>query len=175
MKLKYKGKKGGTVRQILYDRVVKHIVDNQEKFYRLAFSYVHNQEDALDVVQNAIYKALEHYDELRNERAINTWFYRILVNESLLLLRKRKEEVVQEVEGAVEIPYYEAAYDKDDDLYEQINHLNQELQHIIKLRFYEELSLKEISDVMDMNLNTVKAKLYRGLKLLKQNILEVDI
>ena len=163
------------MREVLYDKVVKHIIDNQEKCYRLAFSYVHNQEDALDVVQNAIYKALEHYCELRNESAINTWFYRILVNESRLLLRQRKEEVFQGDEEAAEIPYYERQYDKDDDLYEQINHLDEELQNIIKLRFYEELSLKEIADFMSMNLNTVKAKLYRGLKLLKQNILEVDI
>lgn len=163
------------MRQLLYDKVVKYIIDNQEKFYRLAFSYVRNQEDALDVVQNAIYKALEHYSGLRNENAINTWFYRILVNESLLFLRKRKDEVFQEESEMAEIPYYEKEYDKDDDLYEQINHLDQDLQTIIKLRFYEELSLKEISDVMDMNLNTVKARLYRGLKLLKQNILEVDL
>lgn len=163
------------MRQLLYDKVVKYIIDNQEKFYRLAFSYVRNQDDALDVVQNAIYKALEHYSGLRNENAINTWFYRILVNESLLFLRKRKEEVFQEESEMAEIPYYEKEYDKDDDLYEQINHLDQDLQTIIKLRFYEELSLKEISDVMDMNLNTVKARLYRGLKLLKQNILEVDL
>lgn len=162
------------VRQVLYDKVVKHIIDNQEKFYRLAFSYVHNQEDALDVVQNAIYKALEHYKELKNENAVNTWFYRILVNESLLFLRQRKEELFQEDE-VIEIPYYEKEYDKEDDLYDRINHLDEELQNIIKLRFFEELSLKEISDIMDMNLNTVKAKLYRGLKLLKQNILEVDI
>lgn len=163
------------MKQVLYDKVVKHITDNQEKFYRLAFSYVHNQEDALDVVQNAIYKALEHYRELRNESAINTWFYRILVNESLLLLRQRKEAVFQKEDEAEKIPYYEREYDKEGDLYEQINHLEEDLQNIIKLRFYEELSLKEISDVMNMNLNTVKAKLYRGLKLLKQNILEVDL
>lgn len=163
------------VRQVLYDRVVKHIIDNQEKFYRLAFSYVHNQEDALDVVQNAIYKALKHYSELRNESAVNTWFYRILVNESLLFLKQRKKEVLQQEDGGTEIPYYERAYEKEDDLYEQINHLDEELQNIIKLRFFEELSLKEISEIMDMNLNTVKAKLYRGLKMLKQNIQEVKL
>lgn len=163
------------MKQVLYDKVVNHIITNQEKFYRLAFSYVHNQEDALDVVQNAIYKALEHYHELRNECAINTWFYRILVNESLSFLRQRKEEVFQKEDEVANIPYYEREYDKDEELYEQITHLEEELQTIIKLRFYEELSLKEISDVMNMNLNTVKAKLYRGLRLLKQNILEVDI
>lgn len=162
------------VRQELYDKVVKHIIENQDKFYRLAFSYVHNQEDALDAVQNAIYKALDQYETLKNEHAVNTWFYRILVNESLMLLKHRKEEVLADDDSAMEIPYYEKGYDREDDLYDQINHLDVELQSIIKLRFFEELSLKEISDIMDMNLNTVKAKLYRGLKLLKQNILEVD-
>lgn len=157
------------MKQRLYDKVVKHMISNQEKFYRLAFSYVHNQEDALDVVQNAIYKGLEHYSEVRNENAINTWFYRILVNESLLFLRKRKSEVLQEADDVMQIPYYEREFDNKDDLYEQINHLDEEIQNIIKLRFYEELSLQEVSEVMNMNLNTVKSKLYRGLKLLKQN------
>lgn len=162
------------MRQKLYDKIVRHIIDDQEKFYRLAFSYVRNQEDALDVVQNAIYKALDNYESVKNENAVNTWFYRILVNESLLFLRQRKAEMVPEEEKVLEIPYYEKQFEKEEDLYEQINRLEDDLQNIIKLRFFEELSLKEISEVMDMNLNTVKAKLYRGLKLLKQNILEVD-
>ena len=45
------------MRQELYDRIVAYIVENQEKFYRLAYSYVRNQEDALDIVQNAVCKA----------------------------------------------------------------------------------------------------------------------
>ena len=49
------------------------------------------------------------------------------------------------------------------------------MQSIIKLRFYEELSLKEIAQVMEMNLNTVKAKLYRGLKALRVEIREVEV
>ena len=59
--------------------------------------------------------------------------------------------------------------------YEQISRLEEDVQCIVKLRFFEELTLKEISDVMQMNLNTVKAKLYRGLKQLKQNIKEADL
>ena len=62
-----------------------------------------------------------------------------------------------------------------DELFDQIDQLDEEVQKIIKLRFFEELSLREIADVVQMNLNTVKAKLYRGLKLLKQNIQEVDL
>ena len=61
------------------------------------------------------------------------------------------------------------------DVYEQLNRLEEDVQTIIKLRYFEELTLKEIAYVTRTNLNTVKAKLYRGLKLLKQNIQEADL
>ena len=48
------------MKEDLYNRIVDYIVSNQEKFYRLAYSYVHNQEDAMDIVQNAVCKALDH-------------------------------------------------------------------------------------------------------------------
>ena len=62
-----------------------------------------------------------------------------------------------------------------DVLYEHIAKLEPDVQTIIKLRFFEELPLKDIAEVTNMNLNTVKAKLYRGLKLLKQSVQEVDL
>ncbi len=79
------------MKQEMFDKAVDYIVENQNKFYRLAYSYVQNKEDALDVVQNAVFKALENCGSLRNEDAVRTWFYRIVVNESLLFLKKRKK------------------------------------------------------------------------------------
>ena len=116
-----------------------------------------------------------HYEAIRNENAVKTWFYRILVNESLLLLRKQKMEIPTEEGMGQEIPYYEEGYNHEYDVYEQLNRLEEDVQTIIKLRYFEELTLKEIAYVTRTNLNTVKAKLYRGLKLLKQNIQEADL
>lgn len=161
--------------QNLYDKIVAYILDNQNRFYRLAYTYVHNQEDALDIVQNAVCQALEHYGDLRNSHAIHTWFYRILVNESLRFIKKRNRELPSDVELDTELPYFEAGFEGSDNLYEEINHLDKSTQLIIKLRFYEELSLKEIAEITKLNLNTVKTRLYRGLKLLKQNIEEVRL
>lgn len=164
------------MKQEIFDKAVDYIVENQNKFYRLAYSYVQNKEDALDVVQNAIFKALENCSSLRNEDAIRTWFYRIVVNESLLFLKKKKKEQLLGEDETIEIPYYEQAYEAgEEELYVQISRLEADVQSIIKLRFFEEMSLQEIADVMEMNLNTVKAKLYRGLKLLKQNMQEVGV
>ena len=158
----------------LYEILIEYILEDQNRFYRLAYSYVQNKDDALDIVQNAICRALERYETLRDAGAVRAWFYRILVNESLAMLRKRKEVPLPDDGIGAEILYHEKGYDIQDDLYEQINRLNEEVQTVIKLRFYEELTLQEIAQITETNLNTVKARLYRGLKTLKQNIQEVD-
>lgn len=162
------------MKQDLYDYIVAYIVENQNKFYRLAYSYVRDREDALDVVQNAVCKALENYGGIRNEGAVSTWFYRILVNESLLFIKERKRMTLGETDQE-EAHYEEKGFEIQDDLYDSINRLDGDTQTIIKLRFFEELSLKEIAQIMEMNLNTVKARLYRGLRQLKVNIQEVDV
>lgn len=162
------------MKQDLYDYIVAYIVENQNKIYRLAYSYVRNREDALDVVQNAVCKALENYGGIRNEGAVSTWFYRILVNESLLFIKERKRMTLGETDQE-EAHYEEKGFEIQDDLYDSINRLDGDTQTIIKLRFFEELSLKEIAQIMEMNLNTVKARLYRGLRQLKVNIQEVDV
>lgn len=162
------------MKQDLYDYIVAYIVENQNKFYRLAYSYVRNREDALDVVQNAVCKALENYGGIRNKGAVSTWFYRILVNESLLFIKERKRMTLGETDQE-EAHYEEKGFEIQDDLYDSINRLDGDTQTIIKLRFFEELSLKEIAQITEMNLNTVKARLYRGLRQLKVNIQEVDV
>ena len=164
------------MKQDLYEKVVVYIIENQNNFYRLAYSYVQNQEDALDAVQSAVCRALEHYKELKNSGAVKTWLYRIVVNESLSILRERNKTVLAGEEAQKEEPYEEKGFEPpEEDLYLHINRLEEDVQAIIKLRFYEELSLQEIAQVMEMNLNTVKSKLYRGLKALKVSVQEVDL
>lgn len=163
------------MKQILYERLIQYILENQDRFYRVAYSYTRHQEDALDVVQSAVCKALEAHESIKNEDAIKTWFYRILMNESLAVLKKRKRILLSDDGLEQEKLYYEKGYEQDDDLEKELDRLELDVQGIIKLRFFEELSLKEISCITGLNLNTVKTKLYRGLKQLKENIQEADI
>lgn len=158
--------------QILYEKLVQYILTNQQRFYRLAYSYTRNQEDALDAVQNAVCKALEAYENIRNTGAIKTWFYRILVNESLQILKQHKKDAP--MEDAAEQVYCEKAYHRED-MDGELSRLEPEVQTIIRLRYFEELSLKEIAQVTGHNINTVKTKLYRGLKALKENMEEVSL
>ena len=111
------------MKQELYRKLVAYIVENQGKFYRLAFSYVKNQEDALDVVQSAVCKALEHYGELKNEAALKTWFYRIVLHESIILYNKRKREILTRESEWVEQSYEEKGFEIHDDLYARIDRM----------------------------------------------------
>ena len=92
-----------------------------------------------------------------------------------MVLKKRKRLLREDDVWEREEVYYEKAYEPDDDMEKELDRLELDAQKIIKLRFFEELTLKEISCITGLNLNTVKTKLYRGLKQLKENIQEADL
>lgn len=163
------------MKQILYEKLIQYILENQDRFYRVAYSYTRHQEDALDAVQSAICKALEEHENIKNADAIKTWFYKILINECLTVLKKRGKVVLTADTVEQEEVYYEKGYEQGGDIEQELEKLEMDIQVIIKLRFFEEMSLKEISSITGFNLNTVKTKLYRGLKLLKENIQEADL
>ena len=163
------------MKQILYERLIQYILENQDRFYRVAYSYTRHQEDALDAVQSAVCKALEAHENIKNADAIRTWFYKILINECLTVLKKRGKVVLTADTVEQEEVYYEKGYEQGGDIEQELEKLEMDIQVIIKLRFFEEMSLKEISVITGFNLNTVKTKLYRGLKLLKENIQEADL
>lgn len=175
------------MKQDKYEQVTAYIIENQDKFYRLAYSYVRNQEDALDIVQNAIIKALENYSTLKNRNALRTWFYRILVNESITYIRRHGKEVQYGETGQlveeVQVKAYQAGNGtaffgegmEAEGLYREMNGLPLDLQNIIKLHYFEELKLTEVAEVLEMNVNSVKAKLYRGLKKMKIHMEENSI
>ena len=80
------------------------------------------------------------------------------------------DKLVQDLLKLMKLEYEEKQFEIHDDLYTQIDHMEEDTQNIIKLRFFEELELNEIAQVLGMNLNTVKTKLYRGLRALKISI-----
>ena len=132
----------------------------------MAFQYIKNEEQALDIVQDAIIKALTNLHKLKNEEYIKTWFYRILINECLQAIKKNKKENVFNIEK-----YNISTKDENIvemiDLYNAIDKLNPKLRTVIVLRFFESMSLEEISQITKVNINTTKSRLYKAIKELK--------
>ncbi len=142
------------------------LIADYKKLYRLAYSYVHNENDALDIVQESAYKAIKNSYTLKNPQYVGTWLYRIVINESISFLRKHKQQLVElyEADGETEDQY------TDFDLRQALNSLDPLDKTVVVLRFFEGMQLNQIAEAMDENLNTVKSRLYRSLKKLKLSL-----
>ena len=71
--------------------LIEYIKENQDRLYKIAYTYTKNQDLALDIVQEAVTKSLENINKLRQEEFVKTWFYRILINEALQTVKKNKK------------------------------------------------------------------------------------
>lgn len=151
--------------------LIDFVKNNQEKFYRVAFSYSRNEEEALDLIQEAITKALKNIDKLKEKEYIKRWFYRILINECLQYIKKNKRIItceLQEIESKVE--WNDNISVEGIDVYKCVQSLNEKLKTVIILRFFEDMKIDEIAKITKTNENTVKSRLYKGLKELKKLI-----
>lgn len=152
-------------------RFKEYIIENKNSFYRLAYSYVKNEDDALDIVQESICKGLAKINKLEDIDLMKPWFYRILVNTSLDLIRKNKKYVhieddlenIENVESKIEI-------DREIDIQKAMESLPEDYRSIIVLRYFEDLKISDIAQILNENENTIKTRLYRSLKLLRVEI-----
>ncbi|WP_131005990.1 RNA polymerase sigma factor [Clostridioides difficile] len=152
-------------------KVEKYIIDNKDSFYRIAYSYTKNEEDALDVVQEAMYKALYSVENIKEVNYIKTWFYKILVRTSIDFIRKnRKYNNMTDIDLIDETGEYDKYTDLD--LRRALEELPIEYKSIIILRFFEDLKIEEVAIILDEDVNTVKTRLYTALKKLKLKIEE---
>ncbi|OAB34905.1 RNA polymerase subunit sigma-70 [Paenibacillus macquariensis subsp. defensor] len=143
------------------------ITDNKENVYRLSYSYVKNKEDALDIVQDSIYKAISSIDLLKDPEAVKSWYYRIVVNTSLDFLRKQKKvQVVDKDTIESNSPGTEDVY-QDVDLERTLDDLPDKYRSVIVLRYFEDLKIDEVAEVLNENVNTIKTRLYQALQLLR--------
>ena len=150
-----------------FEKLVK---SGSEKLYKTAFLYVRNKEDALDVLQETICKAFTTIDQVKQPEYFSTWLTRILINTAYDLLRKRKRLVLDE-DFIREMPdTSEKDIENKMDLVNAIHKLDERYRMVIILFYYQSLSIREISKVLEKPENTVKTYLRRGKMELKMII-----
>lgn len=159
----------GFARKKTNEEVVEEIILEQyNQYYRLAYSYVHNEADAEDIVQNGAYKALRNSKTLRNPEYAKTWIYRIMLNETFSFFRQPKAESYEYIrkEKGMEVDSVEDIY-MDIDLQKALDSLPEQDKAIVVMKFFEDKKLEEIADILNENVNTIKSRLYRSMKKLR--------
>lgn len=148
------------------------LLERYDQYYRLAYRYAHHEADAFDIVQNGAYKAMRSCDTLKEPRYAQTWIYRIMLNECFQYLKRPGHFSYEEMqdtsalaETAVEDHY------ADIDLQNALDMLDKKDRSVIILKYFEDMKLSEIADILEENVNTVKSRLYRSLRKLQRLLL----
>lgn len=152
-------------------QVKTYIVENKESLYRFAYSYVKNEDDALDIVHDAVCKSLANINTLKDTNSIKSWIYQIISNCAIDYIRKNKKytEISDDLqyENAIGYDTYE-----DIDLQEALDRLPEKYRIVIVLRYFEDMKIGDIAEILNENENTIKTRLYKGLSKLKIDLIE---
>lgn len=150
--------------------VEQQLLENYQRYYRLAYSYVKNEADALDIVQESAYKAMKNSSKLKETAFADTWIYRIVVNTALDFLRRSQKESESteeylETEQSVEEDGYARA-----DIMVTLSALPIKDRSVLILRHFENFKLEQIAEMTGESLSTVKSRLYRAQEKLRMKL-----
>ena len=142
------------------------IKNNKEYLYKMAFLYVKDEQDALEVIHETVYRAFLNIEKLKKAKFFNTWITRILINVSIDFLKKKgKNEMLDESTPIIK-EKCEISTEEKLDLYNAIDLLNDNYKTVIIMMYFNDMKIKDISKVMEIPENTVKTYLRRAKQAL---------
>lgn len=151
----------------LLERLMKEYGDS---VFRMCFLYLKDYQLAEDATQETFIKAAKGYEKFQNQSAEKTWLIRIAINSCKSIMRthwfQNMRNQIRDTSPDEKTDLFETMLEKDS-LSRAIMKLPQSDRQMILLYYYQELSLKEISEIIEKPVNTVNQKLYRARQRLK--------
>lgn len=142
-----------------FDNVFEEYFD---KVYYKVLSIVKNSDDAEDISQEVFMSVYKNLNKFREESNIYTWIYRIAINKTYDFFKKKKNEL--EINEEVLLIADEFNSDTNILLQEKLSLISEKEREIIILKDIYGYKLKEIADMKNINLSTVKSIYYKALK-----------
>ncbi len=166
----------------------RELVENyQDMVINVCNRFVHSREDALDISQEVFIKAYRSVDQFRGQARLSTWLYRIAVNKSLNFLRDKKRK---NIFNSLDLLFdrqkdnpADTMKDNDSDvaekmennekvdiLYQALENLPKKQRVAVTLNKLEELSYKEVAEIMDISVSETGVLINRGKKALQKKM-----
>lgn len=141
---------------------------NQEYIYKMAYIYTGNQQDALDILQEAAAQSVNAIRKLKEPKYFLTWFCKIMVRQTGKLFKSRTYEVLVEensewIDQANLLQQDSASID----LLRAVMSLEDKYRLVLQLYYYQDFSVREISRLLELKEGTVKTNLKRGRERLR--------
>lgn len=157
----------------------------KDKLYHLAYRMMNNRQEAEDIVQESFLRVYKHLDRYDEDQKFSTWIYRIATNLCIDRLRKRRPAYSLDAASTEHEGLDGYAMMPSDDRTPESELILSETQRIIReaidtlpakyksvmvLRYLQDMSLQEISEVLDMPVTTVKTRVHRGREFMRKKL-----
>lgn len=152
------------------EALVQLIMAQKKDFYKLAYLYMKNENDALDALQDTIVILYENMHKLKKEVAFYSWSKTILVNCCKKLLKEKKKVIALDY---IKEESYEENFDTKNEqiiLQKHLSTLNKKYQEVLELHYFLDLDNETIAQIINIPVGTVKSRIFNGLKKLKESL-----
>ncbi|WP_276354107.1 sigma-70 family RNA polymerase sigma factor [Cohnella caldifontis] len=141
------------------------VAEAKTRLFAIALAYLHNEDDALEAIQEAVCRAYAKLGKLKEPRYFQTWLIRILIR-CCIDEQKRRRKMLP-LFAIPDTLAADLALDEKLRMRMEIDRLPPNLRHIIILKYYEDMTLQEIAGLLKKPEGTVKTWLNKALKLLR--------
>ena len=167
----------------LQDESLKEIAFNelldtyQERLYWHIRKLVGTHENADDVLQNTFIRVYKNINKFEGKSSLHTWMYRIAFNESMRLLEKNKKKSFESIDsissGHLEVLFEDEYFDGNDiqrKLNTIIEGLKEKQKLVFQMKYFDNLSFRQISEILDISESTLKSTYYTCVKIIEEKI-----
>ena len=147
----------------------------QQPMYWHIRRMVVSHEDAEDVLQETFIRIFRYIGDFRSESSLSTWIYRIVTNECIRFLNKKKEEILSSEEVQEDLlnklmasEYLDYENEMEVKFQQAVLRLPEKQRVVFNLRYYDELSYEEISKITDSKVETLKANYHFAKEKIKE-------
>lgn len=162
---------------------LSQVVPVRQKLYRFAFRLLGNEEDAKDIIQDALLKVWHQQERMAELQNLEAWCMRITRNLALDKIKSRKYRTSEDLERADHVPVAynqdpHAAAEKQDvmrKVHAIIHALPEKYRTIIQLRDMDGYSYQEIADILEVEMSEVKINLHRARKAVREKLQNMEV
>lgn len=143
------------------------IQENVQAMYRVAFGILKNEDEIYDAISNTTIIVFEKIGTLKKEELFKTWLTRILINECYKIYNQSKKVIYLEnctAESLGNLQYMEKDRLEEQDARDLLNNLSKDLKETVMLYYFEDFSVKEVANILNIPEGTVKSRLSRARK-----------
>ncbi|KGE16675.1 RNA polymerase sigma factor [Paenibacillus wynnii] len=147
----------------------EQVSQHKRNLYGIAFSYLRNEADALEVLQEATCRAWSKRKSLKDPERLTPWMIRILINCCMDELKRRKRKITAEPQR-YEDGVMELASDRRLDMEKALDNVKPKYRQVLVLKYYRDMTLTQIAEVLEKPEGTIKTWLNKGLKQLRDKL-----